>query len=102
MPTLLDILYLITPSALEIVVQEEWSEFGSCKRKVRAKFTYKRQIYILPITDPVVEKFYLAMDDNVHRVEKPERRIYMCISLGLPYSEDNHCYKFAASMIKKK
>jgi hypothetical protein len=29
-----------------------------------------------------------------------ERRIYLCVSIGLPYKNDGYCYKFVASIIE--
>jgi hypothetical protein len=92
-------LYLINPSALEILVQVEGVEFGGPgKRKVRAKFYYRKKPYTFTVTDPEVEKQYLAKKDAVYRVDNLEGRVFMCVSMGLPY-EDNFCYKFVASII---
>ena len=43
-------LYLITPSTLEIHVQEEGREFGNGKRKVRAKFIYRMELLMKRFT----------------------------------------------------
>lgn len=92
-------LFLITPSSLEIVVKEEGREFGGGKRRVRADFLYKKVKYLWTVTDPAIEERYLAMDDGIYIINNPENRVYLCVSLGLPY-EDNNCYKFLASIIE--
>jgi len=91
-------LYLISPTKLDILVRREGAEFGDEKRKVRAEFTYNDIRYILPVTDPVVERKYLANTDGNYAINKPFNKIFMCVSLGLPYKDD-FCYKFSASFI---
>jgi hypothetical protein len=90
-------LYLITPNTLKILVREEGREFGNPRRKVRADFSYRGIYYILPVTDPVIENSYLAKDDGTYVIQQPYNRIFMCISIGLPW--DGYCYKFVASII---
>jgi hypothetical protein len=92
-------LYLINPSTLEIHVQVEGVEFGGPgKRRVRAKFVHHKKSYTIAVTDPLIEKQYFAKKDGVYKIENVEDRIFMCVSMGLPY-EDNFCYKFVASII---
>lgn len=90
-------LHLISPVSLDIIVRREGAEFGKEKRKVRAKFSYNYVPYIFPITDPIVECNYLARADGTYTIEKPFNKVFMCVSLGLPW--EGFCYKFAASFI---
>lgn len=89
-------LYLIRPQNLEIIVRVEGGEFGNPKRKVRAQFEYGGDAYLLPVTDPMVERKYLSGENGRFRLT-PEQ-IYLCVSLGLPY--DEYCYKFLTSLIE--
>ncbi len=92
-------LYFINPFTLELHVQVEGIEFGGPgKRRVRAKFIYHKKSYTLSVTDPLIEKQYFAKKDGIYRIENVEDRVFLCVSMGLPY-EDNFCYKFVASII---
>lgn len=91
-------LYLISPQAIDILVRKEGEEFGNPRKKVRARVSYKGIDYILPVTDPKIEDRFLALDEGSVPINQPFRRIFMCISLGLTYT-DGTCYKFIASII---
>jgi hypothetical protein len=93
-----DSLYLITPTSLNIIVQTEGEGFGNPKRKVRALFGYNGKIYLFPVTDPSIESCYRAKEIGTYPLENPENRIFMCVSIGLPFK--NYCYKFVASLIQ--
>ncbi|ETR70098.1 MAG: hypothetical protein OMM_03485 [Candidatus Magnetoglobus multicellularis str. Araruama] len=88
-------LYLIKPQSLKIIVRIEGEEFGDAKRKVRAKFQYNETLYILPVTDPVIETKYLSGDNGEFALHI--ENVYLCVSVGLPYK--GYCYKFLASII---
>lgn len=53
-------LYFISPTNMVIVVRTEGAEFNNAKKKIRAEFTYNGQRHLISITDPEVEKIYLA------------------------------------------
>ena len=89
-------LYLIKPQSLKIIVRIEGEESDNPKRKVRARFKYKQQEYLWPITDPDVERQYLCGDDGEFQLEATQ--YYLCVSVGLPYK--GYCYKFVASIIR--
>ncbi len=97
-----DTLYLIKPQDLYIIVQVEGEEFNNAKRKVRARFKYNDLLYLFPVTDPVVESKYLSGNDG--RFSLSNKSVYMCVSIGLPYSigipYKAYCYKFVASLIE--
>jgi hypothetical protein len=94
--SLKDSLYLI--SRLTIEVQTEGEEFGNPRRKVRARFEYNDEMYLFPITDPVIERAYYKKENGQYKSINPDGRIFLCVSIGLPH--EGFCYKFVASMIK--
>ena len=91
-------LYLIKPQSLKIIVRTEGEEFNSPRRKVRASFTYNQQQYLWPVTDPDIERQYLSGNNGKFTIEATKH--YICVSIGLPY--DGYCYKFVASIIRRK
>jgi hypothetical protein len=93
-----DSLYLITPTDLTIEVRTEGAEFGHPRRRVRARFQYNAIVYVFPVTDPSIERHYFSGQDGTYDMESPENRIFMCVSIGLPW--ENYCYKFVASIIQ--
>lgn len=99
MDNLVDSLYLITPDEIYLVVQTEGESFGTPRRRVRARFVYNNVTYLFPITDPSIEKRYKKMEDGAYPFDNPKNRVFMCVSIGLPYN--NYCYKFVASIIEK-
>ena len=83
-------LMLIRPENLEVVV----SEVLNSKRKVHADFSYRGQHYKLTVTDPTIEKFYLAKTNGTYGI--PDA--YMCVSMaGEPF--EGFYYKLVASII---
>jgi hypothetical protein len=89
-------LILIKPSrsSLTISIAIEGANFNNGKRKVRANFTYNNKRYKIAITDPLIERKYLSLNDGIYKVEEDA---YMCISLGEPFGE--YTYKLVASVI---
>jgi len=87
-------LVLIRPESLSIRVQAEGTEFGNCRRRVRACFRYHGTSYSLIITDPVAERAFLAGPDGPY----PAPEGYLCVSLGRAHT-DNYCYKLVAGVI---
>lgn len=88
-------LRLIEVSDLKILVAVEGAEFGNAKRKVRGHFTFNGAQYWLSLTDPVVERQYLAGKDGEFKVG----HAILCISLGEPYS--GYAYKLIAGVFVK-
>ncbi len=86
-------LRLIGPLNVEITVRPEGLAFGDMKRKLRAGFTYNGVRYRLRITDPVIERTYLAKENGSYRIDDA----YLCVSLGEPYND--YCYKLVASVL---
>jgi hypothetical protein len=86
-------LLLIEVPMLTITVAVEGAGFPSAKRRLRGSFSYKNVSYILSITDPVVERDYLKMDDGRY----PVGPVTLCISLG--DSWQGYAYKLIAGVI---
>lgn len=86
-------LLLIEPQDLVITVASEGAEFGNPRRKVRARFTLNGSDYTIAVTDPVVEREYLARENG----EYPIEAALLCVSIGEPFQ--GYCYKLAAAII---
>jgi hypothetical protein len=91
-----DSLFLIKPESLTISVQTEGAAFGNPRRRVRAMFKYKSGNYILAVTDPTIEREYLAKQNGDYKLDDA----YLCVSLGEAHT-DGHCYKLVAAIITK-
>jgi len=89
-------LRLIEVSDLTVNVVLEGVEFGNGKRRVRGEFTHCGVSYYLSITDPVVERHYLAGQNGTYSVG----RALLCISLGEPYQ--GYAYKLIAAVMAEK
>jgi hypothetical protein len=86
-------LYLITPDSLRLLVGPR--DPGS-RRQVRGAFLYQREAYRLVVTDPVVEKSFLAQEDGEYDVDSPT----ICVSLGEPLHGFH--YKLIASVLNRE
>jgi len=82
-------LVLVEPQRLRIVVER-----GLTKRQVRAAFRVAGQFYKLTVTDPVVERQFLAREEGSYSYEQPT---VACISIGEPF--EGYRYKLVASII---
>lgn len=71
-------LWLIRPEHLRIIVATEGAQFGDPRRRVRAKFQAAGQSYLLAVTDPLIERDYLAQPNG----EFPLDDAVICVSLG--------------------
>ena len=67
--------------------------FGNTKRRVQARFKWGSSPYWLWVTDPVVERAYLARPNGEYEIG-PQ---FLTISLGEPFN--GFCYKLVASVI---
>ena len=85
-------LNLVRVDDLAVKVAVEGAEFGNGKRKVRACFSLNREFYRVAITDPVVERRYLAREDGTYDVGEA----VLCVSLGELY--DGYAYKLVAAI----
>lgn len=84
-------LYLVEPETFKVLVQPEYGG----KRKVRGEFLLSGQQYRLIVTDPVVERRYLAGANGAFLLDG----VLLCISLGEPWS--GSAYKLVATVITR-
>ena len=87
-------LALIKPTQASIQVLMPGIAFGDPKRVVRADFHYNGVHYNFRVTDPTVEKAFLAREDGTYDIEQPA---YFCVSLA-ETAYQGHCYKLVASI----
>jgi hypothetical protein len=87
-------LKLIHVRGLELKVFAPGEAFGNTKRRVQAKFACDGMDYWLWVTDPIVERQYLAESDGEYEVGEA----YLTISIGEPYQD--YCYKLVATVIR--
>lgn len=84
-------LYLVAVDDLEVLVGAKSDLYP--KRIVRGSFTYRGVLYRLAITDPVVERDFLARDDGSYVIGNPR----LCVSLGDPFQ--GYFYKLIAAVL---
>jgi hypothetical protein len=86
-------LYLLKLQELKLRVFAPGANFDNPKRRVQAEFTHDGVRYQLWVTDPLVERAYLAKADGDYQVGD----CFVTISLGEPV--DGFCYKLVATVI---
>lgn len=85
-------LCLIRVTNLTISVSVEGAAFNNAKRKVRGEFRYSGHDYRVAITDPQIERQYLAGNDGDYDVGEA----LLCVSLGDAYN--GYAYKLIAAV----
>lgn len=93
-------LYLIRVDGVELRAFAPQEAFGNPKRRVQARFSHAEVGYALWVTDPVVERAYLARPDGSHRIGE----CCLTISLGEPFQKSNgqaYRYKLVAAIIPR-
>lgn len=88
-------LKLIRVDCVELHVFRPGEAFGNPKRRVQAQFNFSENDYWLWVTDPIVEREYLARGDGSYSLSDS----YLTISLGEPYN--GNCYKLVAAVTQK-
>jgi hypothetical protein len=94
-------LYLIRVDRVDLHAFAPQEAFGNPKRRVQARFTHAGVGYGLWVTDPVVEREYLARPDGYHRLGE----CCLTISLGEPFQKNNgqsYRYKLVAAIIRRE
>lgn len=88
-------LKLVYVEGMQLSVFKPGEAFGNSKRRVQARFRFGGTRYALWVTDPVIERAYLALEDGNHAL----RESYLTISLGEPY--EDRCYKLVAAVLQE-
>ena len=88
-------LKLIRVDGMKLRVFAPGAAFGNGKRRVQARFCFSGSDYALRVTDPRIERAYLAKADG----EYPFGECFLTVSLADPFNE--YCYKLIAAVIKR-
>ena len=88
-------LKLIRVAAIRLRAFAPGEAFGNSKRRVQARFRFDDVPYALWITDPIIERRYLALDDGQYDLSEA----YLTVSLGEPFGD--YCYKLVAAVMVK-
>lgn len=86
-------LYLVRLERLVLNVFAPGVRFGNPKRRVHGEFSHNGVPYHLWVTDPHIEREYLAKQNGVYAIGV----CYVTVSLGEPH--DDFCYKLVAAVI---
>ncbi|OPY13761.1 MAG: hypothetical protein A4E66_00628 [Syntrophus sp. PtaB.Bin001] len=89
-------LCLIQVDRVQLSVFKPGKAFNDPKRRVQGRFKYNNVVYKLWVTDPSIERAYLAKPDGNYEIEES----YLTISLGEAFNDA--CYKLIASIIHCK
>ena len=87
-------LKLVYVDELSLKVFRPGEAFGNPKRRVQGSFRFAGDTYKLWITDPGIEKAYLAGEDGTYRIGDS----YLTVSLGEPFNDC--CHKLIAAVIQ--
>jgi hypothetical protein len=89
-------LYLVRPDDLTLVVASEGGGFGPPRRRIRARISLSGRSYCVVVTDPRIERQYLAGKDGETRLDDT----LLCVSLGETFH--GFAYKLAAAVITRE
>jgi len=84
-------LYLIRPDDFMLLVSDDL--YG--KKKVNARFTYRGTIYLLSVTDSIIEREYLVKAQDEYSIGA--KNVFLTVSMGEPFN--GFCYKLVAAVI---
>lgn len=83
-------LYLIHVPRIDLNVFAPSEAFGNPKRRVQARFQHAAVQYALRVTDPVIERSFLARGDGIY----PLGECCLTISLGEPFQNKGQSYRY--------
>lgn len=86
-------LLLIAVDSLNLIVGKKAPEFPDSRRAVRCGFHYNGTYYLIDVTDPNIERSYLAKPDGDYVIDDA----VLCISLGDEYQ--GYYYKLVAGVL---
>lgn len=89
-------LRLVRVSSLSLLVFAPGMKFGEGKRRVQGAFVHAGERYRLWVTDPYIERRYLAMEDGSYDFGP----CFLTISLGEPHQD--WVYKIIAAAIPER
>ena len=84
-------LLFIKPDNVVITVEEG----ANLLKKVRSRFSFAGEEYLLQITDPLIESRFFLKDIGDYPID--EKNIYLTISISEPYK--GFCYKLVAGVL---
>ncbi len=87
-------LYLLSLDSISFSVFAPGAAFANPKRRVHAMFAYVKSSYALWVTDPAIEREFLAKDDGTY----PHGPCFITVSLG--ERDKGFCYKLVAAVIR--
>jgi hypothetical protein len=88
-------LYLLHLEKLKLRVFAPGADFNNPKRRVQADFVHGGVNYRSWVTDPLIEREYLAGKDGEYEIGT----CFVTVSLGEPY--EGYCYKLVAAVIRQ-
>lgn len=88
-------LVLIKAKAVSLLLHRPGADFGNPKLRVQARFDHAGVGYWLRVTDPIIERNYVAKGEGQYELGE----CCLTISLSEPYK--GHCYKLVAAIIEK-
>ena len=92
--TIEDSLRLLRVAKLDLKVWQPGKDFGNETRRVYGRFWVSDTEYQLSVTDPEIEREYLAQPNGYCSIES----CYLTVSLGKPYKGD--IYKLIAAVMR--
>jgi hypothetical protein len=92
-------LFLVRTATVELKVMAPSAAFGNPKRRVLGVFEHHGPTYAFWVTDPVIEREYLAKPDGSYKLGES----CLCLSLGEPFTKKGveYRYKLIAAIIQK-
>lgn len=94
-------LYLVAVERMQLIVGPKAPQYSS-KRSVQGEFVYSGTTYRLDVTDPVIERNYLAQADGHYEIMHP----VLCVSLGDPHqatgATQSYFYKLIAAVLYRE